>query len=82
MSNCNNCRRPINSCSCTINVRNTTINSDQAGRDGLSAYQIAVLTGKTTATSEAQWVDEIQGAREGKDGDVYIPINEDSYFDV
>lgn len=78
---CNQCNNIKSKCCCTKTILSTTINSDQAGRDGLSAYEIAVRTGKTTASTEAIWIDEITSTGEGKDGDVYIPINEDSYFD-
>lgn len=81
MNTCKSCNKAIG-CKCTVHVRQTNINSDQAGRDGLSAYQIAVRTGKTTATNEAQWIDEISSNNDGADGDTYVPINENSYFDV
>lgn len=47
-----------------------------SGMNGLSAYEIAVITGKTTATSEAEWIESLKGAKgdtgaqgpKGKDG--------------
>ncbi len=39
-----------------------------SGLNGLSAYEIAVLTGKTTATSEAEWIENLKGAK-GDKGD-------------
>lgn len=50
-------------CICSLNrVSKTTINSDQAGRDGLSAYDIAIRTGKFTGT-EAEFIDWNRGEK-------------------
>lgn len=51
-------------CSCHIE---TTINSDRAGRDGMSAYEIAVFTGKFSGTVE-EFVDWNRGDQ-GEKGD-------------
>ena len=77
---CNTCRNIYARCGCTPAVKSTVINSDQAGRDGLSAYEIAVRTGQTTASTEAEWIEELHAA-DGADGDTFIPVPEDNYFD-
>lgn len=55
---CNKCN--ICNCSCSRLASKTIINSDQAGQDGLSAYDIAVRTGKFTG-SEAEFVEWNRG---------------------
>ena len=37
------------------------------GKNGLSAYEIAVITGTTTAATEAEWIESLKGAN-GTDG--------------
>lgn len=56
-------------CGCFIN--NTTINSDQAGRDGLSAKQIKINLGQLPSdATDQQFLDSMKGAKgdPGKDG--------------
>lgn len=52
---CNKC-----SCGCNQATRQININSETAGRDGLSAYQIAIKTGEFTGTEE-EFVNYIKG---------------------
>lgn len=53
----------VNKCKCNINiVKNTTINSDQAGRDGLSAYESALRVGKIPPNyTEDQYIEWTKG---------------------
>lgn len=56
-------------CGCVIN--NTTIKSEQAGRDGLSAKQIQINLGKLPENAtDQQFIDSITGPKgdPGKDG--------------
>lgn len=82
MSYCNTCRKYGHYCRCSTVVSNTTINSDQAGRDGLSAYDIAIRTGKFTGT-EAEFIDWNRGEKgdKGDKGDPGEPgLNGDSVY--
>lgn len=76
MNSCNKCKKNIQKCCCIKNITNTTINSDFAGRDGLSAYEIAVKLGKFSGTEE-QWVEWNKGDQgiKGDKGDQGIPGN-------
>ena len=76
MRYCIQCNKIETMCGCispTI-VNQTTINSDAAGRDGLSAYDIAVRTGKFTGT-ESEFADWTKGQKgdKGDKGDQGIP---------
>lgn len=65
---CNKCRNIYSRCCCSSKpINNTIINSEQAGQDGLSAYEIAVFTGKFTGT-ESEFVDWNRGEK-GDKGD-------------
>lgn len=81
MKYCNKCNNYNNRCRCISNI-NTTINSDQAGKDGLSAYEIAVLTGKYSG-SENDFPEWLKGEKgdQGIQGDTYIPDLTDNFFD-
>lgn len=60
---CNKCN--CNNCNCRNRVsQSTVINSDQAGRDGLSAYDSAIRTGKIPSNwTEAQFVEWNKGEK-------------------
>jgi len=49
------------------NVGKVVGTSGLDGKDGLSAYEIAVITGATTAATEAEWLESLKGAA-GADG--------------
>lgn len=58
---CNKCRKVYSKCCCKVpSSNNTTVSSEASGRDGLSAYEIAVKTGKYTGT-EAGFIDWLKG---------------------
>lgn len=59
-----------NCCCNSVVATNTTIVSDQAGRDGLSAKDLAILTGKFAGGTDAQFVEWNKGEKgdPGKDG--------------
>lgn len=57
---CNICNQTI--CCCHPSVTNNNINSEQAGRDGLSAKRIMELNGKLPPnSSDAQFIEAITG---------------------
>lgn len=64
---CNICNQ-YNCCCNSVVATNTTIVSDQAGREGLSAKDLAILTGKFSGGTDAQFVDWNKGAK-GDKGD-------------
>lgn len=81
---CNICNQY--NCCCNLVVEtSTTIVSDNAGRDGLSAKDLAILTGKFTGSTDAQFVEWNKGAKgdkgdQGIPGNTYIPIKTNNYF--
>lgn len=82
MRYCNKCNiRYVATCKCSSSA-NITINSDQAGRDGLSAYEISVLTGRYTG-SESDFPEWLKGEKgdQGDVGDTYVPDLTDNFFD-
>ena len=57
------------------NVGKVVGTSGLNGKDGLSAYEIAVITGATTAATEAEWLQSLKGTA-GTDGQTpYIGTN-------
>lgn len=66
--NCNKCNNIKRHCSCAVYISKTKIESDRAGRDGESAYEIAIRLGKIPANwTEDQYLDSLQGDH-GNDG--------------
>ena len=60
--NCNKCNNIKRHCSCNVYITKTKIESDRAGRDGESAYEIAIRLGKIPANwTEEQYLDSLQG---------------------
>lgn len=57
------------------NVGKVVGTSGLNGKDGLSAYEIAVITGATTAATEAEWLESLKGTA-GADGQTpYVGTN-------
>lgn len=57
------------------NVGKVVGTSGLNGKDGLSAYEIAVITGATTAATEAEWLESLKGIA-GADGKTpYVGTN-------
>ena len=57
------------------NVGKVVGTSGLNGKDGLSAYEIAVITGATTAATEAEWLESLKGIA-GADGQTpYVGTN-------
>lgn len=57
------------------NVGKVVGTSGLNGKDGLSAYEIAVITGATTAATEAEWLQSLKGTA-GTDGQTpYVGTN-------
>ena len=57
------------------NVGKVVGTSGLNGKDGLSAYEIAVITGATTAATEVEWLESLKGAA-GADGQTpYVDAN-------
>ena len=56
----------------SVNVGKIVGTAGIAGKDGLSAYQIAVITGATTAKSEAEWIETLKGEK-GDKGETGAP---------
>lgn len=72
---CNKCRKVYSRCCCKEpSSNNTSITSEASGRDGLSAYEIAVKIGKYTGT-EAGFIDWLKGDRgeRGPEGPIGPP---------
>lgn len=66
--NCNKCNNIKKYCSCNVYIAKTKIVSDRAGRDGESAYELAIRLGKIPASwTEEQYLDSLQG-NHGNDG--------------
>lgn len=66
--NCKTCNNIKRHCSCNVYITKTKIESDRAGRDGESAYEIAIRLGKIPANwTEDQYLDSLQGDH-GNDG--------------
>lgn len=70
-------------CNCGY-VSNTTINSEQAGRDGLSSYDIAIRSGQFSGTESefVEWTKGKQGSKgiDGIDGNSFIPVISNNIF--
>lgn len=81
MKYCNKCK--YNSCTCSNIVSSTTINSDQAGRDGLDSKEVLIRLGKLPANAtDQQYENYIVEQAKGEPGDTYIPEETDNYFDL
>lgn len=81
MRYCNTCNNNYTNCCCSSTVvSSTTINSDQAGRDGLDAKDILIRLGKLpTNASDNQFYEEIKGDKgdQGESGYTpYVGVND------
>lgn len=77
MKYCNICKNKSYRCSCKSNlIKNVIVNSDQSGRDGLSSYDIAILTGKFYGT-ESEFVEWNRGPK-GDKGDSGVSVYENT----
>lgn len=57
------------------NVGKVVGTSGLNGKDGLSAYEIAVITGATTAATEAEWLESLKGTAGANGKTPYVGTN-------
>lgn len=84
MGYCNKCK--YTSCNCgSVITSSTTINSDQAGREGLSAFESAKRVGEIPINAtEQEFIESLKGDKgdPGENGDTLIPELTDNFFDI
>lgn len=82
MKYCNSCNNLYANCHCISPVisSQTVINSEAAGRDGESAYNIAKRLGKIPSTmTEGEYIDSLKGA-DGEAAENLAPQSADEIF--
>lgn len=86
MKYCNICKNNYTNCCCQSTVvSSTTINSDQAGRDGLDAKEIYIRLGVLPeGATDQQFKDSNKGDKgePGQDGDTFVPSLTENFFEI